>query len=704
MSVFKHIQKSIRTAIWTVAGYFHLSENAILVLLAVVVGLAGGFGAIGFRALIDGLQSLTAGGSGASLLESLASLPWYYLLLLPAAGGLVVGPLVHFLAPEARGHGVPEVMEAVALHGGRIRPRVVGVKSLASALTITTGGSVGREGPIVQIGSAIGSSLGQFLELRHDRMRVLVGCGAAAGIAATFNAPVAGVLFAIELILGSYAITTLTPLIISSVVATVVCHAFPGITGGDVRAFEIDFVFSLVSAWELPMYFALGIAAALVAWFFMKTLFFSESLFAAVPIPPWLKAPVGGLALGSMILLSSRAFGGAHIFGIGYESIEMAMGGGIVWWGLLGLIGLKILATSVTLGSGGSGGIFAPSLFLGAMAGGAFGIGVHALFPAVTAHPGAYALVGMGAVVAGTTHAPITAIIILFELTGDYEIILPIMIACVLANLITSRISRDSIYTEKLRRRGVKLRQGLDYSIIESSKVSGIILENPPTVAADENINHVLHHFLDSHVMEVYVLDDDGGLMGVIHLNNVIGLIRESGVGDTFIAADVMERDFPTVLPESTLSEVFRKFGTCHLDELPVVEDTSDGPGKLLGTITRRAVFVHYNREILRQNALGLKFVYEGADEDSRMSLGLPKDNEVKVLHVPEAMVGRTLKELDIRARFNVSILAVRSHRYDPTTDSDIPSPDRVLKRNETLILVGRHRDIETLMKWDGSS
>ncbi|MHC5081760.1 MAG: chloride channel protein, partial [Planctomycetota bacterium] len=695
-----NLQRSVRRPVLKIVETLRLTENTFLILLALMVGIIGGFGAIGFRLLIDGLQTLAIGVQGIQILGTLESLPWLTLLLLPVAGGLLIGPLVYFLAREAKGHGVPEVMESVALHGGRIRPRVVGVKALASALCISTGGSVGREGPIVQIGSAIGSSVGQLLRLRHDRMRILVGCGAAAGIAATFNAPVAGVLFAIELILGNYAITTLTPLIISSVSATVICHAFPTITGGNVRAFAIPVdAFVLQSAWEIPLYFGLGLAAALTALIFMRSLFFSEDVFEKIPLPPWLKAPVGGLMLGGLFLALPHLVGHVHLFGMGYQTIEMAMGGELAWNALLLLVLLKVLATSLTLGSGGSGGIFAPSLFLGAMTGGAFGFAVNALFPSITAPPGAYALVGMGAVVAGTTHAPITAILMLFELTGDYKIILPIMIACILASLITSRMGKDSIYTEKLSRRGVNLNQGLETTIIGAARVSDVMRSDAPTIRENETLNHVLQEFLATHVMQVYVVDGEGKLKGIVHLNDVIALINESTLGQAIIASDVMERKFPVTTPEESLSEVFRKFGICHLEEIPVLEGKPNGPGRFLGVVTRRALFLFYNREVLRQSTLGLKFVRREGEDPGSDFVWMPGDHEVKILAVPPAMVGKTLKELDLRGKFNVNVVAIRSPRYHHAPDADVPSPERVLNPNETLVVVGSHNDITRLQE-----
>ena len=269
------------------------NEHTIMAVLGVVVGLAGGFGAVGFRYLIDFFQNL-AYGSSEELLNVVLALPWYLKVWVPAAGGLVVGPLVYFFAREAKGHGVPEVMEAVALKGGVIRKRVVFVKILASAISISTGGSVGREGPIVQIGSAIGSALGQVLKVSQDRMRTLVGCGAAAGIAATFNAPIAGAMFALEVVLGEFGLATFSPIVISSVVATAVSRAFLG----DIPAFIVP-AYELVSVWEFPMYLVLGIFCAVVGVTFTKILYRVEDLFDDFKFPEYLKAIIGGMILGA---------------------------------------------------------------------------------------------------------------------------------------------------------------------------------------------------------------------------------------------------------------------------------------------------------------------------------------------------------------------------------------------------------------------
>ncbi len=449
-----------------------MTEHTFMIIIALIIGALGGFGAIAIRTMIKWISAISFPGSG-TVLENIMAAPWYVLLAAPIIGGLIVGPIIYFLAREAKGHGVPEVMQSLILKGGAIRPRVAFVKALASSITIGTGGSVGREGPIVQIGASLGSTIGRFLRVSPTRMKTFVGCGAAAGIAAAFNAPVAGALFAVEILLGDFAFTQFSPIVISSVMATVVSHRFEG----NFAAFQVP-KYQLVSPYELIFYFILGALCAVVAYIFIKTLYFSEDFFDnRFPIPEYLKPAVGGLAIGLI------AIGIPQIMGVGYDSINNALHGNTVWYMALLLIFFKITATSVTLGSGGSGGIFAPSLFLGAMVGCAFGWLVHGYFPGITATPGAYALVAMGGLVAGTTHAPITAIIIVFELTNDYRIILPLMITCIISTVISSKLSRESIYTLKLVLRNIHIKDGAEVNIMKSIFVKDVYTSHAETIS-----------------------------------------------------------------------------------------------------------------------------------------------------------------------------------------------------------------------------
>src|SRR5690606_15543070 len=391
------------------------SGEIVAVSTSLLVGLGTGLAAVAFNLLIQTFTGL----SFSTLPDAAGGARWT-LVAVPALGGLLVGPLIYLFAREAKGHGVPEVMQAIALRGGRIRPVVAVVKAITASITIGTGGSVGREGPIVQIGSALGSTIGQLFHLSEERIRNLVACGAAGGIAATFNAPIAGVIFAVEVILGELSANHAGTIIISAVTAS----ATMDLILGSEYAFPVPEPYALETVWEFGLYAVFGVLAALVAAAFVRTLYAAEDFFDHQKlIPGWLQPAVGGLLLGGLALAYPRLFPALaydripQVFGGGYAPIANARAGREVIATALLLLVLKMIATNLTLGSGGSGGVFAPSLFMGAMAGAAFGQVANQLFPGVVAPPGAYALVGMGAVFAGSAHAPITAVVMLFELT-----------------------------------------------------------------------------------------------------------------------------------------------------------------------------------------------------------------------------------------------------------------------------------------------
>jgi CIC family chloride channel protein len=566
------------------------SEHTIMALLAAVVGLAAGFGAVGFRYLIGYIQTLAYGGDG-DLLSLVGAVPWYLRIGIPAAGGLVVGPLVYFLAREAKGHGVPEVMEAVALKSGVIRKRVVVVKSLASAISIGTGGSVGREGPIVQIGSAIGSAIGQALRVSADRIRTLVGCGAAAGIAATFNAPIAGSMFALEIVLGDFGLATFSPIVISSVVATAVSRAFLGNT----PAFIVP-GYRLVSAWELPLYVLLGLFCAVVAVLFTRSLYRLEDLFEGLRFPDYLKAMVGGLLIGIIGLFLP------HVLGVGYGAINLALLQKLSWWFLFLLMIFKIVATTVTIGSGGSGGIFAPSLFMGAMAGGFFGNVVHALFPGTTAPPGAYSIVGMGAVVSGTTHGPLSAILILFEMTGDYKIILPLMIACIISSVASGQFLKESIYTLKLARRGVNIRAGKEVNVLRSIRVGDVMNRDVETVPENMPLGALAQKFSKSKYNSFPVLDGEGRLTGILSLLDYHETAFDENLRELVVAKELATPDVVTVTTEDNLYDALQKITSKDFSILPVV--SSQDATQLEGVLTRRDIIGVYDKAVIKKSFL----------------------------------------------------------------------------------------------------
>jgi CIC family chloride channel protein len=658
--------------------FLKYTEHSYMVLVAIAIGLLGGLGAVGFRECIRLFQAV-AWQTDSVTLDYLRDLPIWWKVLTPAVGGLIVGVIIVRFAAEAKGHGVPEVMEAVALRGGRIRPRVVVAKLIASGVCIASGGSVGREGPIVQIGSAIGSSVGQWLRVGERRMRTLVGCGAAAGIAATFNAPVAGALFAVEIILGDFGVTQFSPIVISSVTATVVSRHFLG----DFPAFEVP-AYSLVSANELFAYGALGIIAGLVALIFVRTLYGAEDLFDKLSVPAFLKPAIGGVLIGVIAIRFPE------IFGVGYEAINEALTGNLGWKLLLILVMVKIVAVSLTIGSGGSGGIFAPSLFIGAMAGGAVGTVVHSLWPEMSGSPGAYALVGMGAVVAAGTHAPITAIVMIFELTGDYKIILPLMISSIIATLLATRLQKASIYTLKLLRRGVDIRGGFSASVLSHMTARDAMRTEYAEVGRADQLMPVISRFVERPGDTVLVTDADQQLLGVITIDDIRPLMTDpESVRGLVIAEDMMRTDgFPVFAPDDSLDEVMRRFGRYRF-MAPVVDD-----GRLVGALWPQDVIETYNSEILKRDMASTMAVTVGNGPRARALPGV-RGMSMAEVPVPASFFGRSLGSLDIRNRFGVSLLLIKRRGDDGEQIIDeLPDADSVFQEGDVMLVLGNENRI----------
>jgi len=654
-----------------------------MVLVAVVVGLFGGFAAVGFRQCIQ-IVNRIAWHEGPFTLDYIASLPAWWKVLAPAAGGLVVGIIIYFGAREAKGHGVPEVMESVVMHGGRIRPRVVLAKLFASGVCIGTGGSVGREGAIVQIVAAAGSTVGQWLKIDARRLRTLVGCGAAAGIAGTFNAPVAGALFAVEIILGDFGVTQFSPIVISSVSATVVSRHFLG----NFPAFDVP-PYELVHAAELFAYAGLGILAAVVAIIFVQTLYAFEDAFDRIPIWPPILTVVGGLMIGVIGIWLP------HVFGVGYEAINAALDGHMVWQFMLLLVLFKILAVSITIGSGGSGGVFAPSLFIGAMTGGAVGTVIHLIWPASTGGVGAYALVGMGAVVAAATHAPITAILIIFELTGDYHIILPLMISCIIATLLATRFQRGSIYTLKLLRRGIDLHRGKALNVLQPVPVKEIMRTDFATAAPGDALLVLISKFIDHPGSTVFVLDAERRLHGVVTAEEIRPVMRDPAALEALvIAEDLAVGDgIPRLDPDDSLADVM-KYLESYRGEVPVVED-----GKLVGVVWPEDVIERYNDEVFMRDMAG-SMASTVVPSSLPHPIAAGGGTSVAEVMVPAAFVGRSIRDMNVRGTYGVSILMIRHANGEGTERlTTTPSADYVFAPGDILLVLGPDEKVRALRR-----
>lgn len=490
-----------------------IQRTIFISLLCILVGAIAGLGAAGFKYLIEFFHNLFFSGqlsfqhNRGGLISSWGP----FVIVVPAIGITLAQWITTKWAPEAKGHGVPEVMVAVAEKRGKIRPVVALVKSFASAITIGSGGSVGKEGPIVQIGASFGSTLGQSLKLSSRETIILVGAGVAGGISATFNAPIGGIMFALELILPEYSIMTIMPLVVSAIIATTVGAVFMG----SHPAFIVP-EYTMVSHYELIFYALLGLLAGLLSVLFIKSVYGMEDFFDRLKIPSTVKSLVGGLIVGCIGYISLQLFGNYHVFGVGYDFLDLVLDNQItVLVMAFVLMFMKILANSLTLASGGSGGIFAPSLFLGGALGATVGIIVNTLFPTTTGPISAYAIVGMAAIVSGVTGGVLTAIIMVFEMTRDYAIMLPLLLSGVLSFFVARLIYGETMYTQKLTRRGIQIQFDKRIPTMKTLTVGEVMKREIISCKPSDSVSTVWN-----------IMHDHGiGLLPVIEGNTVLGTI-----------------------------------------------------------------------------------------------------------------------------------------------------------------------------------
>ncbi|UTI63043.1 chloride channel protein [Paraconexibacter antarcticus] len=550
-----------------------------LIAMALLIGLGGGVGAVLFRELIIGITRLVTGREDYAGLGRVASThahwlgPWF-LLLAPVLGGLFYGPLLARFAPEARGHGVPEVMLAVARQGGRIRPRVAVVKAFASAACIGTGGSVGREGPIVQIGSALGSALGQLADLPERHLRTLVACGAAAGISATFNTPIAGVFFAMEVILRRVDASSFGLPVVSSVAAAAVGRA----AFGDKPFLTLPAV-HVASVADYALFAGLGVLATLAGLGFVRILYGTEDLAERLwRGPAWARPVAGGLLLGLLLLALPE------MYGVGYPVLSRVVEGHDALALVLLLMVAKAVATSTTIAIGGSGGVFAPSLFIGAMLGSAYGRTAHALLGGgLIAASSAYGVVGMGAVFAACARAPMTAVLILFELTGDPGVILPAMLAIATTVALADAITKDTIYTLKLRRRGIDIDAPAGERLLAGLRVPAPAPGGPAPVRWDRALTDLAGRFADTGTSTLAVMGPDRQFEGIVTLTDVEQHLDADDVAH--LTAGTVLRPAPTVHQGDALHELLDALAQTGVESLPIFDrSTAGAPTGWLGS------------------------------------------------------------------------------------------------------------------------
>jgi CIC family chloride channel protein len=561
----RRVLRLLRWRLW-IQEKLQPTEWQVTLLWAALAGFLGALAAIVFSGLTEGVHDLF-GSSSLGVVDSMRKLPWWGCLLVPTLGGACAGLVLLFGQRLTRQQSSTDYMEAIVIGNGHVPVRASLVKSAAALFSIGSGGSIGREGPMVQLAAVLASLVGRWQKFTPPQLRLIVACGASAGIASAYNAPIAGSFFVAEIILGTIAMESLGPLVVSAVAATLTVRVL--------TAAHVLYVvpkFQLNSPWEMGPYVLLGLLAGTVAPWFLRSLRQAEEFFVALRLPLVARLALGGLLVGAI------AINVPEVAGNGYPVVVRILNGGLLWHVLLGIWACKWLATMASFGSGAPGGVFTPSLFMGASAGYLFGAAVHNVWPAAAQDPRAFALVGMGAFLSAASHAPVMAVIMLFEMTLSYDIILPLMLCSVIAYYTSKGIEGASLYSESLKRKTAETA-----APFEEGRVADLTRPRPPVLAPTTKFTEIAHMFLNTAVNNLYVVDEAGKFLGAVSLHDIKPYLAEPALGDLVHARDVLHEDFPRVAPDAPLTEALAGFLGVQAERLPVVA----ADGELRGSLSK---------------------------------------------------------------------------------------------------------------------
>lgn len=565
--LLQRLMRLLRWRLW-IQDKLQPTEWQITLLWAALAGFLGALSSMLFAVLAEGIHKLlTRHDSG--VVETMRSLPWWGCLLVPALGGLLAGLTLLLGKRIARGQSSTDYMEAIAIGSGRVPVRASLVKSVAALFSIGSGGSIGREGPMVQIAAVIASLIGRARKFSPPQLRLLVACGAASGIASAYNAPIAGSFFVAEIILGTIAMESLGPLAISAVVAALTVR---GLTNAQ-NLYQVP-PFKLGSAWEMVPYIFLGLLVGILAPWFLRSLRQVEKWFVATSLPLVVRLMLGGIIVGGIAIFIPE------VTGNGYTVVVDILNGHIAMPFVAAFMLAKWLATASSFGSGAPGGVFTPSLFMGASAGFLFGTGVHMLWPSGAADPLAFALVGMGAFLSAASYAPVMAVILLFEMTLSYDIILPLMVCNVVAYYTAKGVQGESLYSEVLRKKAAEA----PASAMPVGTVQDLMKGEPPAVKTTAHFADIARMFLSVRVNNIYVTAADGRFVGAVSLHDIKPYLGDADLASLVIASDIMRDDFPRVFPEQSLSDALGGFLGHAVERLPVIER---GTNVLLGSLSK---------------------------------------------------------------------------------------------------------------------
>ncbi|MDY0190783.1 MAG: chloride channel protein [Desulfuromonas sp.] len=585
------ISDSLHRLSLAISSRVRVSETTFMAILAVAIGLLSGLCNYAFRKSIDFFHWLVIEQGVEYFHISMEhwSSARLWVILFPLAGSLMMVPFWVWFAKDLK-FGFSSFLEKVNLRGAKIPGRTIITRGLASAITLGTGGSAGQEGPIAQIGGAVGSQFGQSFKVSGNRLKVLVACGVSGGVAATFNAPIAGVFFAQEIVLlSAFEISSFTSIVIASGMSTVVSRA---LLGNEI-AFHIP-PYVMASTWELLLYVVLGAVVGVFAASFIDVHFRIKGVFDKIKLPQAMKPIIGAFLVGLI------GVGLPQVFGNGYEFINSFLNGQGSLYLLLALIVFKAVATSITLGSGLPGGLFAPVLYIGAVIGGAFGNLAQLVFPTMAISPGSYALIGMGAFLSAATHAPMTAIFLLFEMTASYQVIVPIMLACVIGTSISRHYKKESLDTVELAKAGIDLEAGKERNIMKSLYVRDVMVTKLESVPESMTLRQFTQFLSTTKHSNFPIVNQQGEMTGIISIQDFLGVVFEKDLMDLIVIKELATSEVTTIFADENLDRAMQKIGYRNIEQLPVI--ARDNHQKLIGIISRRDMVSAYNKALMARS------------------------------------------------------------------------------------------------------
>jgi CIC family chloride channel protein len=661
--------------------FFWRDPNTQFLFFAAAAGLLGGLGAIAFRTLTHALTRLIYGTEdivrGVGMAQPLVR------VLLPAAGGLIGGLVAYFFFKDKGPSGISHMIEVVSLGRRTVRLRPSLARGVSSLAVIASGGSEGREGPIIQIGAAFASALARRWKVSPERVRILTACGMAAGVAGAYNTPIAATLFVLEVVVGSFSMALFGPAVVAAVVSTLLVRS----ALGDEPVYHVA-PFSVASVWEFLPFIAIGLAAGPVSALFAQALTLGKKLFRATKWPVWLTMSLGGAIVGAI------AIGLPEVSGNGFEATDRILHGNPTALFLLLLFAGKMVATSATIGSGGVGGVFTPSLLVGATLGGLVAQLCHAVSPALDAPVGGFALLGMGGLLAGVTRAPLLAVIMIFELTQNTAILLPMMVVSVLAVATARVFQKESIYIESLRSAGIVWEKTPEATALASLKVSDIMRRDVALIPSTTPLTEIVAAFLRSRSLFLYVGDPQGRLEGVVDIHNIKESFSDRDLSGVVVAADLLT-EIPFATPEEPLTSVNEKLWFRDVGQLPVVDAAETR--RFLGVVTQRDLLGAFDSEVLKRNRLLARVRTVGEAEGAVDYLELPEKHRLVEVVVPSSILGQTVSEAALRSRYGVSVLAVKRLSRDGVERRFVPQPSDRFAHGDVLVVLGNDEAIARL-------